>query len=279
MKQKMSYKSITPSIGAEVSGLDCSTVDADNKIKLQELLVSRKVLVFRDQMISPLEFLDFMKIFGSPYAEDLKPQDGNPAEVGVIKIQPNERQIINFWHMDYSFLEKPAAVLSLYAEKIPPCGGDTLFTNLEAAYDGLEDNVKNDIDSLWANHKLGVETQNAKNRWSREELEKMDADPPIKHPLVCLNPDNNKKYLFVNVPIFCGSIVGMENEEGDKLLSSLYHHAQRPEYSFRLTWSKGTIVVWENIHCLHYPVSDYFPHERKMLRVALHGERKPSNGF
>ena len=100
-----------------------------------------------------------------------------------------------------------------------------------------------------------------------------------RHPLVCLNPDNNKKYLFVNVPIFCGSIVGMENEEGDKLLSSLYHHAQRPEYSFRLTWSKGTIVVWENIHCLHYPVSDYFPHERKMLRVALKGERKPSNGF
>ena len=75
MQQKMVCTSITPSIGAEVSGLDCSTVDSDNKIKLQELLVSRKVLVFRDQMISPLEFLDFMKIFGSPYAEDLKPQD------------------------------------------------------------------------------------------------------------------------------------------------------------------------------------------------------------
>ena len=57
MKQKMSYKSITPSIGAEVSGLDCSNVDTNNQIKLQQLLVSQKVLVFRDQMISPLEFL------------------------------------------------------------------------------------------------------------------------------------------------------------------------------------------------------------------------------
>ena len=62
----MSYKSITPSIGAEVSGLDCSNVDTNNQIKLQQLLVSQKVLVFRDQMISPLEFLDFMKIFGTP---------------------------------------------------------------------------------------------------------------------------------------------------------------------------------------------------------------------
>ena len=137
--------------------------------------------------------------------------------------------------------------------------------------------IISEIDGLWANHKLSVETQNAKNRWTKEELEKMDADAPIQHPLVCLNPDNNKKYLFVNVPIFCGSIVGMENEEGDKLLSRLYHHAQRPEFSFRLTWSKNTMVVWENIHCLHYPVSDYFPHERKMLRVALKGKRKPIN--
>jgi taurine dioxygenase len=277
MQQKMVCTSITPSIGAEVSGLDCSNVDPDNKETLRQILISRKVLVFRDQIISALEFLEFMKIFGFPYAEDLEPQDGNPAEVGVIKIKPNERQIINFWHMDYSFLEKPASVLSLYAEKIPPCGGDTLFTNLEAAYDSLGDDTKTEIDGLWTNHKLSVETQNAKNRWTKEELEKMDADAPIQHPLVCLNPDNNKKYLFVNVPIFCGSIVGMENEKGDKLLHNLYHHAQRPEFSFRLTWSKNTMVVWENIHCLHYPVSDYFPHERKMLRVALKGERKPIN--
>ena len=92
MKQKMSYKSITPSIGAEVSGFDCSNIDSDTKETLRRLLISRKVLVFRDQIISPLEFLEFMKIFGLPYAEDLEPQDGNPAEVGVIKIKPNERQ-------------------------------------------------------------------------------------------------------------------------------------------------------------------------------------------
>ena len=30
----------------------------------------------------------------------------------------------------------------------------------------------------------------------------------------------------------------MQNFEGSQLLARTYHHAQRPEYSFRLTWEK-----------------------------------------
>ena len=45
---------------------------------------------------------------------------------------------------------------------------------------------------------------------------------PVRHSLVCRNPDNGRDYLFVNVPIFCRSITGMENPEGDALLASLY---------------------------------------------------------
>ena len=177
--------------------------------------------------------------------------------------------------MDYSFTEKPAAILSLHAKIIPPCGGDTLFTNLEAAYEGLDERTKSKIDKLETNHRLEAQTQNARNRWTEEELRKMSEQPPIVHPLVCRNPKNGKNYLFVNVPIFCHNIVGMENEQGDALLSKLYKHAQRPEYSFRLVWEINTLVVWENIHCLHYPVSDYFPNERKLLRIALKGTHRP----
>ena len=275
MIPQIEYKLITPSIGAEITRFDCTSVTSEIAIELRKLLILRKALVFRDQAITPSEFLKFMKNFGNPYAEDIKPQDGNPPEIGVIKIQPAERQTINFWHMDYSFQEKPAPILALHAKQVPPCGGDTLFANLEAAYDGLEERIKIQISSLLANHKLSVQTQNAKNRWTKKELEEMDANPPIQHPLVCINPDNEKKFLFINVPIFCGSIVGMEVEKSSDLLSSLYRHVQQPEFNFRLVWSEDTLVVWENTHCLHYPVSDYFPHERKMLRVAIQGHRKP----
>ncbi|MDG1888230.1 MAG: TauD/TfdA family dioxygenase, partial [Alphaproteobacteria bacterium] len=88
MIPQIEYKLITPSIGAEIIRFDCTSVTSEIATELRKLLISRKVLVFRDQAITPSEFLKFMKNFGNPYAEDIKPQDGNPPEIGVIKIQP-----------------------------------------------------------------------------------------------------------------------------------------------------------------------------------------------
>lgn len=103
---------------------------------------------------------------------------------------------------------------------------------------GLNDERREQIAGLSGNHKMDVETQNAKNNWTRKELDEMEKASPLQHPLVCTNPANKKKFLFVNVPIFSESISEMQNSEGSQLLARRYHHAQRPEYSFRLTWEK-----------------------------------------
>ena len=238
LEEALNYCLITPAIGAEFVNFSCLPLSKKQGEALRKVLIDRKVLLFRDQELKPLDFRKLMRIFGDPYAEDLTPQDDNPRKVGVIQIRPNERQTINFWHMDYSFTEMPARILALQARDIPPSGSDTLFTNLEAAYEGLDDETREQTDGLSGNHKMDVETQNAKNRWPRKELEEMKKAPPLQHPLVCTNPANKKKFLFVNVPIFCGSISEMQNFVGSQLLARIYHHAQRPEYSFRLTWEK-----------------------------------------
>jgi taurine dioxygenase len=112
-------------------------------------------------------------------------------------------------------------------------------------------------------------TQNTKRRYTVEQAEAMANAPPTVHPLVPLDRGDGRRYLFVNVPIYCRSIVEMPNAEGDELLQALYRHAQRPEFQFRLTWQPDTVVVWENNHTLHYPVSDYFPYERKLWRGVI----------
>ena len=94
----------------------------------------------------------------------------------------------------------------------------------------------------------------------------------VRHPVVGYNPANGRRFLFVNMPQYCRRIDGTEAGESDALLDKLYRHAQRPEFSIRIVWQPGTLVVWENSHCLHYPVADYFPQERKLLRVAIKGE-------
>ncbi len=267
-------KRITPNIGAEIRNVDLGQINDDTAADIRAALIDRKVIVFRDQHLSPHQYVDFMRIFGDPVKEDLVPEDGNPPEVGAIHIRQNELQTINTWHMDHSFRERPSPQLSLYAKILPDCGGDTLFASLEAAYDALSDDMKDRIAHLETNHKV-TPTQNSKRRYTEAQFNAMLEAEPIRHPLVCLNPQNGRKYLFVNMPIYCRSIVDMEHEEGDRLLRQLYRHAQRPEFQLRLVWQVNTLVVWENSHCLHYPVADYFPQERKLWRVAMTGADRP----
>lgn len=271
---RIDVRPITPRVGAAVSGVDLTRVSDAQAEAMRAALVDRKALVFRDQTISTGEFAGFMRVFGAPVREDLAVEDGNPAEVGAIHIRPDERQRINFWHMDHSFREQPSPVLALYADKLPPCGGDTLFASLEAAYDGLSDRMKARIEGLHTLHRQ-TPTQNTKRRYSKEHIAAMERTPPVRHPLVGLNPANGRRFLFVNIPIYCRSIAEMPTAEGDALLARLYAHAQRPEFQFRLVWRPGTIVVWENVHCLHYPVEDYFPHERRLWRVVIRATERP----
>ena len=270
----LNFKSITPAIGAEICGFDVTgTTDAQANT-LRTTLTDRKVLVFRGQTATPAEFACFMGIFGEPVPEDLKVEDGNPPEVGAIHIRPSERQTINFWHQDHTFREHLTPVLALYANLLPPCGGDTLFTNLEAAYDALPNETKDRIAGLHTLHKVTV-TQNTRRRQTEEEITAYETALPVRHPLVARNPENGRPYLLVNVPIYCRSVEEMPGADGDALLAELYAHASRPEFHFRLNWKPGTMIVWDNARTLHYPVADYFPHERRLWRVVIKGTERP----
>ena len=259
---------IVPALGAEISGIDLRQPGPDAQAELRAALADRKVLVFRDQDLSPHQYAAFLRIFGTPVKEDFVVDANHPAEVGSIHTRPDEQQQINYWHMDHSFRELPTRVLSLYAKLLPPVGGDTLFASLSAAYDVLSDEVQERIAGLHCHHRQ-TPTQNTKRRYTPEQVAAMENAPPIVHPLVARDPGNGRRYLFVNVPIYCRGIVELPTAEGDELLRELYRHAQRPEFHFRLTWQPNTVVVWENNHTLHYPVSDYFPHERKLWRGVI----------
>jgi taurine dioxygenase len=261
---------ITPNQGVEISGVDLNHLRDDQAADIKQALIDRKIIVFRDQEISPQRYASFMTLFGEPVEEDVAPVDDNPSNVGVIHIHPNEQQKINFWHMDHSFRATPSPILSLYAKILPECGGDTLFASLESAYEGLSGRTKDMIDGLWAIHKH-TPTQNSKRRYTKEQFDEL-AGSEVRHPVVGYNPTNGRRFLFVNMPQYCRYIDGMEAVESEALLSKLYRHVQRPEFSLRLVWGPNTLVVWENSHCLHYPVADYFPSERKLLRVAIQGE-------
>ena len=62
----------------------------------------------------------------------------------------------------------------------------------------------------------------------------------------------------------------MHPEESRWLLDFLEHHTTRPEFTCRVSWSPGQLVLWDNRFTLHYPINDFVGHGRLMYRrVAL----------
>ena len=139
----------------------------------------------------------------------------------------------------------------------PPVGGDTLFAGLAAAHDGLSDELKELIEGLHCYHRMTT-TQNTKRRHTKEEAEAMEMKaPPVVHPLVARHRENGRRYLFVNVTDLI--VMASSNFQRRKATSCFANCIVTPSgrnFISASTWRSNTVVVWENNHTLHYPVSE-----------------------
>ena len=266
---------LTPTIGAEVQGIDLSTPpDSSTLAALREALLEYKVLFFRDQDITTEEHLAFAGQFGKLEVHPFAPhKDGFP-EVLAITHNRDSKGRENKWHSDVTWRECPSLGSVLRAIEVPPIGGDTLFSDSYAAYEGLSDEVKEKIEGKVAVHDFAhFRTLMAKRGKTPEEIEEMNkAYPEVEHPVVRTHPETGRRGLYVNTA-FTQYIVGMERGESDALLQHLYAQAAIPEYQCRFRWQTNSIAFWDNRACQHYAVSDYWPAVRRMERVTIIGDR------
>lgn len=266
---------LTPTIGAEVQGIDLSTVPGKGTLAaLREALLEYKVLFFRDQDISTQEHLAFARQFGELEVHPFAPHKEGYPEVLAITHDRDSKGRENKWHSDVTWRECPSLGSVLRAIEVPPVGGDTLFSDSYAAYEGLSDEVKEKIEGKVAVHDFAhFRKLMAKRGKTAEEIEEMNRKyPEVEHPVVRTHPETGRRGLYVNTA-FTQYIVGMQREESDTLLQHLYAQAAIPEYQCRFRWQKNSIAFWDNRACQHYAVSDYWPALRKMERVTIIGDR------
>ncbi len=270
-----SLSPLTPTIGAEIGGIDLSKqMDGATLASLREALLEWKVIFFRDQDITTEEHLAFARLFGELEVHPFAPHKEGYPEVLAITHNRERPGKENTWHSDVTWRECPSLGSVLRAVEVPDVGGDTLFSDMYAAYDGLSDEVKEKIDGAVAIHDFAhFRTMMQKLGKSPEEIEEMNRKyPMVEHPVVRTHPETGRKGIYVNVA-FTQHIVGMAKAESDAMLAHLYAQAAIPEYQCRFRWQKNSIAFWDNRACQHYAVSDYWPAVRKMERVTIIGDR------
>lgn len=242
----------TPIIGAEISGVDLrEPLTSDVIDEVRQLLARHKVLFFRDQAIDTAQQLAFARNFGGIL---LFPGvlDAHPEHPGVQIAGRNAG-----WHIDATSLVAAPFMSILRAVTTPPVGGDTIWANLAAAYDGLPDALKQTLDGLYVTH------------GSVEHLRERDTDYPLlSRRVVRTHPETGEKVLFISF-MLDPLIVGWSPDKSAALMQKLKEEATRPEYQVRFTWSPGAIAVWDNRAVHHYGVNDYGDFPRRIERVLV----------
>tara|TARA_B110000977_G_scaffold16238_1_gene19943 strand:+ start:266 stop:1093 length:828 start_codon:yes stop_codon:yes gene_type:complete len=266
---------LSGSLGAEISGIDL-TQPLNNSIyaDIRRLLVEHEVIFFRDQDISLSQHKALAESFGPLQTHPAYGTIEGFPEITILESTPEKPTMIECWHSDMTFKKHPPMGTILRSRIIPPKGGDTLWSSMTAAYDGLSSGMQNFLSSLTAVHDFAFGfKESLAEAGGRERLAQAVADnPPVEHPVICTHPESGKKVIFVN-ELFTTHIVGMTAKESRALLGFLYEHVVTPEFTCRFSWQPNSIALWDNRSTQHKPINDYFPSHRKLERTTIDGDK------
>jgi len=272
---------LTLHIGAEIRGVDLTKPLPQEQLRaVREAFLKWKVVFFRDQHLDHAQHVALARQFGEPtighavfgYVE------GYPEIYSVAKNRTaNENREATAvtpwsgWHADITAAVNPPCASILRGVTIPPYGGDTFWTNLAAAYNGLSPTMRGFVDTLRGIHAF-VSREAAGTRSEYNERVQRRA-LRSEHPLVTVHAETSERVLFVS-PSFLKSIVGLTPRESQKILEILWEHVTRPEYTVRFKWNAGDIAFWDNRSTAHLAPRDIFESDfdRQLYRVTLVGE-------
>jgi taurine dioxygenase len=284
-------------LGAEIRGMDLSHPVPDaSKIRLRQAWADHLVLLWRDQKLPDVSFLQAAEIFGrtkEPAARRFQVAGGYAIGGNRLALDPRVSLISNLdesgvpvrdngalgsyevvWHSDNSYVEVPPAGSMLFAVILPTDGGgDTWFNNQYLAYDELPADLKHAILGKRQRHdasrnSAGVLRPTVKLPTTPEEV------PGPDHPLVRVHPVTGKRALYLGRRRDWPSnyIVGMPNAESERLLDRLWTHATQNKYAWEHKWRVGDLILWDNRCCMHYR-SEVDPTQARVLyRTVVNGE-------
>jgi taurine dioxygenase len=273
-RSRMTIDPISEGCGARIGGIDLNTLSDDQFAAVRTVVADRGVVFIEDQDLSPAQHIAFARRWGEIDLNRYFPTDARYPEIAEVRKEKDQTTNIGGgWHTDHSYDAFPAMGSILLARETPPKGGDTLFANMYAAYEGLSEGLKQTLSRLRAvhsaDHVYGPEGVYARTDL-KDRLKGQGEKTGAVHPVVITHPESGRKALYVN-PAFTLRFEGWTRDESLALLTHLYAQAIRPEITCRLQWRPGSVAVWDNRATWHFAMNDYQGEQRLMHRITVGG--------
>jgi len=287
----LTFRKLHPCFAGEVGPVDLKTVHDEATLgRIRAGMDEFAVLVFRDQIWSDAEHLDFAQRLDGRLHTKLgisalqKNRLGNEAlgdisnlaESGEIMKSDNRKRMYGLgnrlWHTDASFQDPPGRYSMLSAKVVPPVDADTEFADMRAAYDALSDEEKARLEGLRVHHSIAYSRQTLGFEFSENE---QDALKGAIHPLVRAIPRSGRHSLYL--ASHASRIIDWPVPEGRLLLRELIEHATQPRFVYRHQWRVGDLVIWDNRATMHRARRfDDARYRRELRRVTTLDVEQPA---
>jgi len=273
--QTLGLKTLTPHIGAEISGVDLSAPLSNEQFnEVYQAWLDWQVLVFREQHITRDQHKAFARKFGRLHVHPMQHSYGGDPEILTVRTTAKSKYTAGEgWHTDVTCDESPPLGSMLYLTETPESGGgDTLFADMYLAYELLSERLKSMLDGQSAVHD-GALPYVGKYLVKPEEG---NTNPQKENLVITNHPETGKKILYLNSG-FTSHIKDMAPWESRMLLQGLTNFiATTPKLYCRVEWQPNTLTFWDNRCTQHHSVWDYYPHSRYGERVSIVGDLRPA---
>ena len=262
-------------IGAEVKGvrLDPNIDDATLGL-IRDQLNRHKVLFFRGQdHLTDVTQEGFAARLGRPVAHPTVPVAEGSSYLLELNSERGGRA--NTWHTDVTFVADYPKASILRAVVSPAFGGDTVWSNGEAAYEDLPAELRTLAESLRAVHSNLYDYAAVRRGASNDDVRRYQevfasTVFETEHPVVRVHPETGRKSLLLGG--FVKSFIGYATADFVPLYSVLQSYMTRLENTVRWRWTAGDVAIWDNRATQHYAINDYGAQRRVMRRVTLAGD-------
>ena len=276
-KMTLTIQPTAATLGATITDVDLATLDDSTWREVEDAFNQYALLIFPRQALSASAQLAFAKRFGEIEIlnENMTtiPLTNKGADGALLDDETFQMKLLagnEGWHTDSSYMPLSAKASVLSAHVVPSRGGQTEWADPRAAYDALDQAMKDRIRDLTACHsyfysqaKLGHEVAVGAGYGFFE------GEPPLR-PLVKVHSETARPALYIGR--HAGRIVGMDDDAAEKLLSELMTFICQPPRTFTHTWEPGDIVVWDNRCVLHRARPYDHREERVMMHTRIKGD-------
>jgi len=264
--------------GATVRGVDLGKpLEPGEVAAIRAAWLDHKVLAFPDQPMNDQDQERFTQYFG-PFGDDpfFGAIEGHP-HVAAIRRRADETSPLfaENWHADWTFQEFPPDGTCLAAKVIPPQGGDTLYTNQQAALAAMPVELRAKIDGVVAVHSArgGYAPDGAYGDDDADDRS-MDIRPSAAayatqtHPIIRIHPETGAETLYSTLGYIVG-IQGMADEQARPILGELMAWQTKDQFQYRHQWEPDMLVMWDNRCVLHRATGGYDGYERLLHRTTI----------